>query len=359
VYTLRAFTEPRLIEDVVATLRDLPQVRHIVLGGLTDDTDKMLVMAEVEAVAVDEAFEALQRLGVEADDLSVSRADFAGPVPTKDDEVEDRGDDQALVWAEVAEAAVANVGLRPIYLVYMAVAGVIAAFGVLTGSSVLIVGAMAVSPDLLPMSAACVAIVARRPHLLGRALGTMGPGLGLVVLAAFLLTTALRVAGEVSPATDVVNSHVGELATVSVATFGVALAAGVAGMLAFETRASFAVGVAISVTTVPAAAFIGVGAGLEQWSMALSALEVLAVNLAALVLSGVVTLAIQARLELRRGHAAPSQRAALRALRAGGEHPHVAYPRDAHDPASAPPREAPGPATPDHGGRPRDGADPR
>lgn len=316
MYTLRAFAEPGRVDDVVAALRDLPEVRHIVLGGLTDDTAKMLVMAEVEAADVDEAFAALQDAGVAADDLSVSHTDFARPVPPKDEDLENSdGDDQALVWAEVAEAAASNVGLRPTYLVYMAVAGVIAAFGVLGGSPVLIVGAMAVSPDLLPMSAACVAIVARRPRLLGRAFGTIGPGLGLVALTAFLLTTGLRWSGVVSPATDITREHVGELATVNIATVGVALAAGVAGMLAFETRASFAVGVAISVTTVPAAAYIGVGAGLEQWAVAAGAVEVLAVNLAMLLVSGIATLAVQAAIARRRGDLTPAQRARRRGAR--------------------------------------------
>ena len=68
------------------------------------------------------------------------------------------------MWSEVADEAIDNVGLRPSYLAYMAVAGVIAAFGVLDHSAILIVGAMAVSPDLLPLTAAAVAIVGRRPH---------------------------------------------------------------------------------------------------------------------------------------------------------------------------------------------------
>jgi hypothetical protein len=48
---------------------------------------------------------------------------------------------------------------------------------------------------------------------------------------------------------------------VNASTILVALAAGVAGMLAVATRASSAVGVAISVTTIPAAAFLGVALG--------------------------------------------------------------------------------------------------
>jgi hypothetical protein len=45
---------------------------------------------------------------------------------------------------------------------------------------------------------------------------------------------------------------------VSDETIIVALFAGVAGMLAIETRASAGVGVGISVTTIPAAAYFGI-----------------------------------------------------------------------------------------------------
>jgi uncharacterized membrane protein len=44
----------------------------------------------------------------------------------------------------------------------MATAGVIAAFGVIDVNPTPIIGAMAVSPDALPVAAACVGIVARR-----------------------------------------------------------------------------------------------------------------------------------------------------------------------------------------------------
>ena len=41
----------------------------------------------------------------------------------------------------------------PEYLVVMACGGIIAAFGILTRNVIRIVGAMAISPDLLPMCA--------------------------------------------------------------------------------------------------------------------------------------------------------------------------------------------------------------
>ena len=76
-------------------------------------------------------------------------------------------------------------------------------------------------------------------------------------------------------------------------TILVALAAGIAGMLAFETRASAAVGVAISVTTIPAAAFLGVAAGIGELSNSLAALRVLGANVAMMLASGSLTLVVQ------------------------------------------------------------------
>jgi uncharacterized hydrophobic protein (TIGR00271 family) len=322
VYSLHAFADPGQVDEAVAALRAQAAVRHVMLAGVTADTGKTLIRAEVPAEAVDETFAALQRLGIDAADLSVSRVDLARPM-TVDGLSEAAVDNaDALVWAEVADAAAENVSLRPSYLAYMTVAGVIAAFGVTERSPILIVGAMAVSPDLLPMSAACVALVARRPRLLGRAFGTLAPGLVLAVLAAYGLTVFLRLSGHVSPDMDIQQGVIGALATLNVATVGVALAAGVAGMLAFETRASFVVGVAISVTTIPAAAYIGVAAGLGQWDGALGALTVLLVNLAMLLLSGTVTLAVQALRERARGHRALPREGRSRAARQGAPPQH-------------------------------------
>jgi hypothetical protein len=83
---------------------------------------------------------------------------------------------------------------------------------------------------------------------------------------------------------------------VSAETIVVALAAGVAGMLAVETRASMGVGVAISVTTIPAAAFLGVAAGVGQFAKSLGALGVLGTNIAMMLLGGSIALAVQRRL---------------------------------------------------------------
>ena len=91
----------------------------------------------------------------------------------------------------------------------------------------------------------------------------------------------------------------GSLTSVDNETIAVALAAGVAGMLALGTRASSAVGVAISVTTIPAAAYLGVAAGLGEFGTARGALGVLGANVTMMVVGAVATLALQSVLGRR------------------------------------------------------------
>jgi Domain of unknown function (DUF389) len=71
-------------------------------------------------------------------------------------------------------------------------------------------------------------------------------------------------------------------------------------MLSLATRASSAVGVAISVTTIPAFANLGVVAGVGEESKAARAMVVLCVNAAMLLVGGRVTLVTQRALSRRR-----------------------------------------------------------
>jgi hypothetical protein len=72
------------------------------------------------------------------------------------------------------------------------------------------------------------------------------------------------------------------------------------------------VGVLISVTTIPAAANIGIAAALADWSEWRGAMAQLAVNLTAILLAGVATLRLQRRIyeKRRRRHLDDGARAA-------------------------------------------------
>ena len=181
----------------------------------------------------------------------------------------------------------------------MAVAGVVAGLGVIKGNPILIVGAMAVSPDLLPLCSVCVGLVGGRRRLTRRALATLVTGLALVGAVASLLTLLLDVTGIVPDDLVLGSGGLSGLAETDYSTVLIALVAGVAAMLSFETRASAVVGVAISVTTIPASAYWGVALGDGQASGAGGALLVLVVNVCLLILSGSATLAVQRRLARR------------------------------------------------------------
>jgi uncharacterized hydrophobic protein (TIGR00271 family) len=84
-------------------------------------------------------------------------------------------------------------------------------------------------------------------------------------------------------------------------SFFVAFMAGVAGILSLTTSKSGALaGVLISVTTIPAAANIGVAAAYQDWSAWRGSMAQLAINLAAICLAGILTLLVQRAIFTRR-----------------------------------------------------------
>ena len=251
-----------------------------------------VVVATVHARAVDELLADLRRLGVPDDEVTLTREEVLGRSSGS-------GAEAGLVWEDVLGMAARN--SRPIarYLAFMLVAGLIASYGVLEYNDILIVGAMAISPDLLPITAVAVGLVDRRFQLAGRALVTLVVGMGFASAAAACSAYVQNHLDVIPAGFNIDSTVLGSLTTVNNETIVVALAAGVAGMLALETRASSGVGVAVSVTTIPAAAYFGVALGLGERGDALGALEVLGTNVAMLVIAASGTLVLQRALARR------------------------------------------------------------
>src|SRR4051812_6058467 len=209
-----------------------------------------------------------------------------------------------FAWIEVMGEARTHSRPLGLYLALMAVAAVLGAIGVITDNPILVVGAMAVSPDLLPISAACVGLVAGRWPLALRATATLL--LGILITWAVAAGRALGrpPTRGLAPAVAGRGSPLHGPAHLDYSTVLVALAAGVAAMLSFETRAAAAVGIAISVTTIPASALFGVSLGLGEVGVSWGAAGVLGVNVSLLLLSGTATLGFQRWLTGRRAAAA-------------------------------------------------------
>src|SRR6476646_7662718 len=242
-----------------------------------------VVVAVVRPRAVDGVLGDLRQHGVPDDDVTLTREEVLGGSG-------DSRREAGLVWEDVLGMASRNA--RPIarYLAFMIVAGVVGSYGVIGANVILIVGAMAISPAPPPSTAVGVGLVDRGLGLAARALVTLLIGMTLASAAACASASLQDLFGLIPSAFDIHSTVIGSLTTVSNETVVVALAAGVAGMLALETRASAGVGVAVSVTTIPAAAYLGVAAGLGEAAQASGAVGVLAVNVTMIVVGASGTL---------------------------------------------------------------------
>jgi uncharacterized hydrophobic protein (TIGR00271 family) len=296
VLRLRLAVAEDRADEVTEALEGTGGVHRIVALAPERAGTGVVLAADVLPSVADEVMELIRRWEVADRDYLLTRQEVIAPLP----HVSRLPADQAFAWVEVMGEA--RTHARPLgrFLALMAVAAVIAGLGVIRDNPILIVGAMAVSPDLLPICALCVGIVGRRVQLARRSGATLVLGLALVTVIACGMAAALDGTAVFDGELELAAGGLDELGTVDYSTVLVALAAGVAAMLSFETRAAAAVGVAISVTTIPASALLGVSLGLGELGEAGGAALVLLTNVVLLILSGSLTLALQRRLARRR-----------------------------------------------------------
>jgi len=214
------------------------------------------------------------------------------------------------VWEEVEERTSESAELSGSFVAFMVLATLIAAVGILTDSLILIIGAMVVGPEFGPLAGVCVAVVQQRLPLARRSLVALGVGFAAAIGATLLGTLILRAVGtapdelseEIHPATLFIS----EPSTWSII---VAVLAGVAGVLSLTTAKSGAlIGVLISVTTIPAAANVGVAAAYADWGEFTGALVQLLINVLSILVAGIATLALQRAVYRRRAAAQGSNR---------------------------------------------------
>lgn len=212
------------------------------------------------------------------------------------------GGGDPVVWEEVNTRTNESVELSASYLLFMVLAMLIAGVGIYFDLPILIVGAMVVGPDFGPLAGLCVAIVNRAPDLARRSGLAIAIGFPLGIVATFVATEALDLAGQLPSEIDFDEHTLTRfIANPDFFSVYVALLAGVVGMLSLtSSKSSALVGVLISVATIPAGANIGVAAAYADWSVTLGALIQLVVNLGAIVAGGLLTLYIQRLLYVRR-----------------------------------------------------------
>ena len=192
--------------------------------------------------------------------------------------------------------------LSATFLAFMVLAALIAAVGIYQDSPILIVGAMVVGPEFGPIAALCVALVQRRGRLARRSAVALLIGFPSAIAAAYVATLVFKATGVFADDLDQSGHQLSNIiANPDFLAFFVAACAGAAGMLSLSTSKSGAlIGVLISVTTIPAAANIGVTAAYADWESWRGSIGQLALNMAAIFVAGTATLAIQRALYDRR-----------------------------------------------------------
>ena len=224
----------------------------------------------------------------------------------------------AVIWDEVSRQTGEDSRLTWSFLAFLVLATQLVAIGIVTDSTILIVGAMAVGPEFGPLAALAVALVQQQWKLGRRAALALGVGFPVAMLAA-AFTAWLSVPLGLFPA-DVLDRgsaadfiyHPGPYSLI------VAVLAGIAGMLSVISRRSAALtGVFISVTTVPAAGFVAVALVLGEFEKAAGSALQLALNLLGIVAAAVAVLLFYRLITKRLPDAAASRlkRMALRTQR--------------------------------------------
>ncbi|MBK3630782.1 DUF389 domain-containing protein [Streptomyces sp. MBT49] len=295
---LRLITPPDRTDDVVRLIGNTVGTTHlVVLPGAARNPAGDVVMCDVAREAGDGLLSALQELGldrngsiaVENIDLSLSRrADKA------EAEAPGEGAD-AVLWEHLTDATHEESTLSVTYLAFITLATMIAACGVVLDNAVLIVGAMAVGPEFGPLAGISTSIVQRAPRLALRSLIALLVGFAVAMAATVgfsLFMDAIDLFSKAQLEAD--RPQTAFVYAPDWFSFIVAVLAGAAGTLSLTSAKSGAlVGVAISVTTVPAAANAAVALSYGDMNQTWGSTTQLLLNLLGIILAGTLTLLAQ------------------------------------------------------------------
>jgi uncharacterized hydrophobic protein (TIGR00271 family) len=208
----------------------------------------------------------------------------------------------APVW-EMVEAIIRGGAVyAPSFYILLIIAGLIGAVGILTNSQILIVGAMVVGPEYNAIIAVALGFSIRDRPLVRDGLFALLGGFLAAIVMTLLFGLAVRASGDtpaqfldgVRPVSDLINAP-------NMFSVVVAILAGLVGVVSLtESRANALIGVFISVTTIPAAADVGVSAAYGSWSEAGGSLLQLLLNVVLLIVVGTGGLSTQRAIWRRR-----------------------------------------------------------
>ncbi|MDH6119896.1 DUF389 domain-containing protein [Kitasatospora sp. GAS204B] len=306
---LRLIVPVDLRRAVRAVLEESVGVTHVV--GLPDAALRPpgdVLLCDVARESANDLLERLRATGIAergAIDVSQLQLSISAAAQEAKRAAPGEGSD-AVVWEEVVEVTHEESALSYTYLAFIVTATMLAACGVVLDSAVLVVGAMVVGPEFGPLAGLCVALVQRRAHPAVRSLTALLGGFVSAIALTILFALMMDAFGLFTEAEfDGARPNTSFIFQPDALSFVVAFLAGVAGLLSLTSAKSGAlVGVAISVTTVPAAANAAVALAYADFGQARGSAAQLLLNLCGITLAGVLTLLVQRAVQravLRRG----------------------------------------------------------
>lgn len=301
---VRIVVPPALVDRVLQYLLELDTVINVVhLRGVAAKPKGDLVTCDVPREEGSVVLQTLSDLGCDKDGtVTVDTIGVSLSVAAQEAERRAVGAGaEAVVWEEVEAHTTESADLSFSYVLFMVLAAIIAAVGIVTDSVVLIVGAMVVSPEFGPLAGLCVALMQRRPALAARSAFALAAGFAAAIGAALLFTLLLARSGVAAASFGAAHPQTMFISRPDAYSVVIAATAGIAGMVSLTTAKPGAlIGVFISITTLPAAANLGVAGAMGTGTEARGAALQLAINLATLVVVGTATLALQRLAFVRR-----------------------------------------------------------
>jgi uncharacterized hydrophobic protein (TIGR00271 family) len=206
--------------------------------------------------------------------------------------------EHAPVWPMVEARIDEDAEYAPSFFALLAFAGLIAACGILTNSQILIVGAMVVGPEYSAIVAVALGLERRNWQAVRKGLLVLFVGFLLAIVVTTIFALCIRGAGRTPalyldgfrPVSDLINSP-------NLFSVVVAVVAGIVGVVSLTlSKAGALIGVFISITTIPAAADIGVSAAYGSWPEAGGSAVQLVLNVGLLIIIGALALRGQRRI---------------------------------------------------------------
>ncbi|MEV8043058.1 DUF389 domain-containing protein [Streptomyces griseoluteus] len=307
---LRLIVPSDRTDEVVRLIESTVGATHlVVLPGAARDPAGDVVMCDVAREAGDGLLSRLQQLGIDrTGSIAADNVDLSLSTRAEQAEKDAPGEAaDAVLWQHLVEETHEESTLSVTYVAFLAIATMIAACGVVLDNAVLIVGAMAVGPEFGPLAGISTALVRGKPRLAFRSLVALVVGFAVAMALTVGFSVLMDAAGQFSKAQlEGDRPNTGFVYAPDAFSFVVALLAGAAGTLSLTSAKSGAlVGVAISVTTVPAAANAAVALAYGDTAQTVGSSEQLLLNLFGIVVAGVLTLLAQKAFWARMGRKGP------------------------------------------------------